>query len=146
MASRAASIFRGADKALADIKKLRAFAPDEFAAALYQEGQIELKEIKKRTPVAVPSWYIAQGYGKYRGIPGALRASEGVTRPQREGRRIFMEVYAGGPSAPYAAAVHWDLEAFHLNGEAMYIERVLQESRPFMAARIAARINLNRAL
>jgi len=124
------SIFRGADNAMRDIKKLRLFAPDEFGRALYQEGQIELKEVKRSTPVKT----------------GALRASEGITQPQRQGRRIWVEIFAGGPSVTYAFIVHEDLEAFHATGEAKYIERPLTESAPHLPARIAARINLNRAL
>ena len=124
------SIFHGADNALRDLKKLQVFAPDEFARALYQEAQIELKEIKRVTPVDT----------------GALRASEYVTEPQREGRRIWVEVVAGGPSAPYAFWVHYDLEAYHEHGQALFIEQPLQESAPYLGARIAKRIDLNRAL
>jgi hypothetical protein len=123
------SVFHGCDAALRDVRKLIKLAPDEFARALYQEAQIELKEIKQRTPVDT----------------GALRASEGITQPQREGRRIWVEVYAGGPSAPYAFWVHYDLEAFHKYGEALFIERPLAESAPFLSDRIAKRIDLNRA-
>lgn len=124
------SIFRGADNAIRDIRKLRAFGPDEFARALYQEAQIEVTEIKKVTPVDT----------------GALRASITLEGPVREGRRIYVTVVAGGPSAPYAFIVHEDLEAFHKVGEAKYIERPLAESAPYLADRIAKRIDLNRAL
>lgn len=130
-----ASVFNGCAAALRDIKKLQLFAPDEFARALYQEAQIELKEIKRVTPVDT----------------GALRASEGITEPQRQGRRIWVEVYAGGPSAPYAFYVHEDLEANHdppefHGGEAKFIERPLTESAPYLPDRIAKRIDLNKAL
>lgn len=122
-----ASIFRGADNALRDLKKLKLFAPDEFARALYQESLIELKEIKNLTPFKT----------------GALRASLAITEPQRDGRRIFVIVSAG---TEYAFWVHEDLEAFHKYGQAKYIEQPLNESAPFLAARIAARIELNKAL
>jgi hypothetical protein len=124
------SIFNGADNALRDIRKLKLFAPDEFARALYQEALIELKEIKLRTPVDT----------------GALRASEQVTEPQRDGRRIWVTVIAGGPTVTYAFVVHEDLEAFHRVGEAKFIERPLAESAPYLGDRIAKRIDLNRAL
>lgn len=124
------SIFNGAANAIRDVKKLQLFAPDEFARALYQEAQIELKEIKLRTPVDT----------------GALRASEAIEGPVREGRRIYVTVVAGGPAAPYAFTVHEDLEAFHPHGEAKFIERPLQESAPYLADRIVKRIDLNRAL
>lgn len=124
------SIFHGADNALRDIKKLKLVAPDLFAAALFQEAQIEAKEVRLRTPVDT----------------GALRASIIVTEPQRQRRRIWVTIEAGGPSAPYGFYVHEDLEAFHRVGEAKFIERPLAESRPFLPARIAARIDFNRAL
>lgn len=125
-----ASIFNGADKALQDLKKIQLFSPDEFGRALYQEAQIEATECKKVTPVDT----------------GALRASITVEGPVREGRRIYCTISAGGPSAPYAFYVHEDLEAFHKQGEAKYIERPLQESAPYMPDRIAKRIDLNKAL
>lgn len=124
-----ASIFNGANNAMRDLKKLRLFAPDEFARALYQEAQIELAEIKKLTPVDT----------------GALRASEYVEGPIREGRRIYVFIVAGGPTVTYAFIVHEDLEAFHKTGQAKYIEQPLSESSPYMAERIAKRIDLNRA-
>lgn len=124
-----ASIFNGADRAKADIKRLRLVAPNEFAKALYQEAQIELKEVKRLTPVDT----------------GALRASEHVEGPFREGRRIWVYIVAGGPSAPYAFIVHEDTEAFHKNGQAKYIEQPLAESAPYMPDRIAKRIDLNQA-
>lgn len=125
-----ASIFSGASNALSDLKKIRLFAPDEFARALYQEAQIELTEIKKLTPVDT----------------GALRASEHLEGPVREGRRIYITIVAGGPTVPYAFTVHEDLEAFHKNGQAKYIEQPLAESAPHMSDRIAKRIDLNKAL
>ncbi len=128
--AKTATRFVGAVNALRDLTKIQAFAVNEFERALYQEAQIELTEIKKRTPVDT----------------GALRASERIEGPTREGRRIWVTVLAGGPSAPYAFTVHEDLEAFHRTGQALYISSVLNESAPFMAERIAKRIDLNRAL
>jgi hypothetical protein len=124
------SIFRGADAMMANLTKLQAFSPDEFARAIYQEAQIEATECKRRTPVDT----------------GALRASIVVEDPKREGRKISVAIVAGGPSVDYALKVHEDLEAFHSNGEAKFIERPLRESAPHMASRIAARIDLNKAL
>jgi hypothetical protein len=125
-----ASVFKGADAALRDIKKLKAFAPDQFAKALYQEAQIELREIKQVTPYDT----------------GALRASESLTQPKREGRRIWVEISAGGPTVPYAFIVHEDTEAFHKHGQAKYLEQPLRDSAPSLPGRIAARIRLNEAL
>lgn len=123
------SQFHGADGALRDVRKLMKFAPDEFARALYQEAQIEVKEIKQRTPVDT----------------GALRASITLEGPVRDGRRIYVTIVAGGPSVQYAFIVHEDLEAFHRVGEAKYVERPLAESALFLPIRIAKRIELNKA-
>jgi Bacteriophage HK97-gp10, putative tail-component len=115
----------GAAKFLRDLQKQ---LPDRFAAALRQESEIEATECKKRTPVDT----------------GALRASLHVEGPTRDGRRVFCEIVAGGPAAPYALTVHEDLEAHHPQGEAKFIERPLRESAPSMGERIAARIEKNR--
>lgn len=125
-----ASIFNGAANAMRDIKKLKLVSPDLFAVALFQEAQVEAKEAKRLTPVDT----------------GALRASIIVTEPQRQGRRIWVTIEAGGPSAPYGFYVHEDLEAFHRYGQAKFIEQPLNESRPYLPARIAARIDFNKAL
>lgn len=115
---------------LTKLTKIQAFAPDEFARAVYQEAVIEEKECKRRTPVDT----------------GTLRASIHVEGPVREGRVIRVYIVAGGPAEMYALIVHEDLDAFHKVGEAKYIERPLMESAPYMADRIAKRIDLNKAL
>lgn len=108
--------------------------PDELARALALETLVEVKEVKRRTPVD----------------KGPLRASVHMLGPLRRGGGDRLSVYclivAGGPSAPYAIYVHEDLEAIHPVGQAKFIESVILESRPFMAARVARRIELRRAL
>ena len=126
----ASSVFKGADKALSDLTKLEAFTPSAFQTALYQEAQIEATECKKRTPVKT----------------GNLRASIHVEGPYRDGRKVWCFIVAGGIAETYALIVHEDLEAFHETGEAKFIERPLKESAPYLAARIAKRIELNKAL
>lgn len=120
---------------LAKLKKLKAFAPDMFARALYQEAQIEATECKKNTPV----------------LTGNLRATIHVEGPERQGRRIWCTIVAGeggagGKVAEYALYVHENLEAFHKVGGPKYIEWTLNASAPSMAARVAKRIDLNKAL
>lgn len=125
-----ASTYRGANEVLANLTKLIAFSPNEFAKALFQEGLVEAKECQRSTPVET----------------GALRATIHVEGPFREGRRIWIFIVAGGPSAEYALIVHEDPEAFHKVGGWKYIERPLKESAPYMAGRITKTIDLNRAL
>lgn len=119
----------GARQVRDKLKKFGVKFPDEVARALYIETEIELKEVKRRTPVDT----------------GELRASEHVVGPVRRFRQIYTEIVAGGPAAPYAIYVHEDPDAFHKVGEWKFIESVLLESRPFMAERVAKRIDINRA-
>lgn len=93
------------------------------------EGQVELTEMRRRTPV------------RY----GPLRASLTVT-VERNGKRITVEFGAGGPSAPYALYVHERTELFHRVGEAKFIERPLKEVAPHWIGRIARRISLGRMM
>lgn len=104
--------------------------PDEVGRALFQETEVEATEVKRRTPV------------RY----GPLRASVHVEGPFREGRRIWTNIVAGGPAAPYAIFVHEDPDAIHKVGQWKYIESVVKESVPYIAGRIANRIDLNKAL
>lgn len=135
---------KGLNEMRATLKKIAAKFPDRVAAALYQEAQIEMTESKRRTPVAIPSWYIAQGYGKYQGVPGALRSSALVAKPVRSGNNISVTLSFGGAAAPYAIYVHEVMDSVHPVGQAKFLESVLDESRSYMAGRIAKRVDLNK--
>jgi hypothetical protein len=101
--------------------------PDVIVKAMTQEGNIELAEMRRRTPVEF----------------GPLRASLSMT-VERRGSQITLEFGAGGPSAPYAMYVHERTELHHRIGEAKFIERPIKESAPYFSERIARRINLTR--
>lgn len=122
-----ASRFTGADAVLARLRKIKGFAPNAFERAQKQETEVEVGACKRDTPVKT----------------GALRGTIKQGEAKREGRKFTTSIEAGGPAAPYALIVHEDLEALHGNGEAKFIERPLQESAPYMAERIAKRIDLN---
>ena len=117
----------GVEQMRQNILKVAAKFPDMVAKALYIEGQIEMTESKRRTPVAT----------------GVLRASGFVNNPVRSGRNISVTLGFGGAAEKYAVIVHEDLDAFHPVGQAKYLESVLNESRDHMAARLAKRVNLN---
>ena len=117
---------KNGDAVRARIAKWKKKIPDALGAALYKETQIEATEAKKRTPVD----------------RGPLRASVHAEGPFRRGTMIWTQIVAGGPAAPYAVYVHEDLEAFHKVGQAKFIESVIMESRPYMAARVAKRMQL----
>ena len=120
----------GVEQMRARLRRLSAGFPDMVVAALYQETEVEVKEVKRRTPVDT----------------GVLRGTIHQVGPTRRGRTIYTLIAAGGPSAPYAVYEHEDLDAFHKVGQAKFIESVIMESRPYLAARVARRIELNRGL
>lgn len=122
--------------------------PDRVASALYAEAQVEMTEAKKRCPVAKNG--------------GTLRASGKVWPPVREGRNISVLLSFGGGARAYAIAVHEHLSehsppswvaaeeggyGIHWNADGTgpkFLEGPLNESRPFMAGRIAKRVKLDK--
>src|SRR5580765_594463 len=125
---------KGVSEMIALLKKFADKYPDYVGAALYQEAQIEMTEAKRRTPVD----------------RGFLRASGRVALPVREGKRISVTLSFGGAAAPYAIYVHENLEANHASppfggGQAKFLESTINESAPYMLARIARRVDLNKA-
>lgn len=121
----------GVEAMRAKLQQLTSRLPDEVGRALYLETEIEATECKRRTPVDT----------------GALQSSIHVEGPKRAfNGGIYTEIVAGGPAAPYALAVHENLDAFHNPGQAKFIESTINESAPHMAARVARRIDLNRLI
>lgn len=110
--------------------RLQKAFPQEVMRAVFQEVEVETKEVKKGTPVR----------------KGTLRGTVHQVGPKHEGQIISSTIVAGGPAAPYAFFVHENLDAIHKVGRAKYIEAVLQESRPHIARRVARRIDLNRVV
>lgn len=110
------------------LKTLDAVA-ERFAAqlpeALRAELEIEATESQQRTPVDT----------------GALRRSTRVT-VDGQGRETVGTIAVGGPAAPYAVYVHENLSAHHPIGQAKFLESTITESAPFLAARIAKRVEL----
>lgn len=107
--------------------------PNRIASALFVEGQIEMTEAKKRTPVDV---------SQDAPHPGQLRASGLVHEPVQEGKRTTVLLSFGGGAVDYAVYVHEIIENFHKVGQAKYLESVLNESRPYMGERLARRLAL----
>jgi hypothetical protein len=139
--------FKGAQEMIRRISQTKKQYPFEVEKALYQEAQIEATESKRRCPVAPGG--------------GALRASIHVVGPEWEDKSVFVRIVAGGPSAPYAIAVHEHLSEhspptwqpphsrikWNVPGTGpKFIESTILESRKHMGKRVAARIQMNRVL
>jgi hypothetical protein len=80
-------------------------------------GNTEMNEMQARVPVKT----------------GELKSSGYVDRPVVRGTHITQEM---GFTAEHAMVVHEDLEAFHYNGEAKFMESVHNESEPYFATRV----------
>jgi hypothetical protein len=117
---------------LRDIEKAM---PEKIARALFVEGNVEMTESKKRCPVDID-----YSGGRVPPHPGQLRASGTVHPPIREGKRTTVILSYGGAAIDYAIYVHEITGNYHPVGQAKYLESVLNESRPFMAARLGERL------
>lgn len=127
---------RGAGNMMKTLKKVVNEYPDRIAAALYQEAQIEVTEMKRRTPVDTT---------ENAPHPGNLRNSIHANPPEHRGRRISVMI-ATGRQAPYAIYVHENPDALHPVGEWKFMESVLNESAPHMANRVGRRIHFRKEL
>jgi len=122
---------KGYEKMQRQLTALMKGMTNEAAAALFVEAQIERTESMKRTPVDV----------------GNLKASHLVRPPViRNTVDVSVTIGVGGPAAPYAIFVHEDLNVDHTSGQAKFLESTLKESAPYIAKRVARRIDLRRAL
>lgn len=104
-----------------ELRKLQVEFPNEFKRALEQEALIDMHEARKRTPV----------------LSGELQDSG---RVESSKSKLQVRIVFGNEWAYYAAAVHEDLDAFHDDGQAKYLESVYNESAPYWAQRIQARV------
>jgi len=121
-----------ADEVRFDASKVQAFLmtearilPQRAGAALYAETLIEQKESMRRTPV----------------LTGAARASHETSLPDlSDSEGITCRISVGGPGLEYVVPLHFDLDAYHANGQALFLESTIEESRPYFAERVAARL------
>lgn len=119
---------QNAKEVQAALDKIWKATPKEAGRALYEEAQIERTESMNRTPV----------------LTGALKGSHRVEGPDFSADAIICKITVGGPAIKYAWPVHENLDAFHRVGQAKFLESTLMQSKPYMAKRVANRIDLNR--
>jgi hypothetical protein len=106
--------------------------PKRVLAAFKMEAEIEVTEMKRRTPVDIT---------ENAPHPGNLRNSLHAEEPMYNGR-TYEIIIASGNQAPYAIYVHENPDAYHPIGQWKFMESVLNESRPYMGSRVARRIKL----
>lgn len=115
-------------KVLQGLSVLAPGALKESAAAAFQELEIDMAEMKTRTPVET----------------GNLRNSGFVNLPKMSKHEAEISLGFGGPSIGYAVPVHEITTSHHPVGQAKFMESVMIESAPTLVKRIAARVDLSR--
>ena len=110
----------GTREMVARIEEVAKDARKAIDRAVYKFGNTEMREMKRLVPVDT----------------GTLKDSGYVEKPKRDGSRVMLELGFGGAAEAYALYVHEDLDAFHENGQAKFVEMPLSESAPFFAERV----------
>lgn len=118
-------IVTGANEFAAKLRQAASEIPNVVGRAMYEEWAIEMKESMARTPV----------------LTGAAKASHELDGPTFRGRWITVTIMVGGAAREYIVPLHENLEVFHANGQAKFLESTVNESAPFMAARIGRRVD-----
>lgn len=133
---------RGTTEMVAKVLAVAKRFPDHAAAGLYAEAQIEVTEMKKRTPVDTrPNQWYPYGVAPH---PGQLRRSIHAEDPERRGRNISVTIATGAEVSDYDIYVHENPDAFHPVGQWKFMESVINESAPFMNERLARRLDLDK--
>lgn len=127
------STFSGVFKCLEDLKKMQAYSPGEFGRALMEVALEIVPECQAVTPVG-PNTPGHKG--------GTLRDEIHAEGPIFNGNKIQVKIITGPLSAAYALVQHEDLEFFHEEGEAKFIERPLGKASRYINDRVAAKVKL----
>ena len=100
-------------------------APKAVAQAIWEEAN----NIFAKSQVLVPV------------DTGVLRGSGGVSAPQGSGQGIYVDIFYGGPAAPYALYVHEIIGNYHKPPtQAKYLEQPFMESLTQIQNNISRRI------
>ena len=100
-------------------------APKAVAQAIYEEAQVIFAKSQILVPVDT----------------SALRGSGDVSAIQGSGRNVYVDIYYGGPAAPYALYVHEIIGNYHkAPTQAKYLEQPFMESLAKIQNNISRRI------
>jgi hypothetical protein len=112
-----------------DLQKVLKNLKDQSGAvmgqALYEEANVIFANSQVLVPVDT----------------GVLRGSGGVSAPQMGTRGYFVDIFYGGPAAPYALIVHEIIGNYHNPPtQAKYLERPLMDRIPAIQQNLSKRI------
>ena len=118
----------GEERMQAKLRKLATKFPDKIRGVLRFHAELIMTDSKNHfVPVDL----------------GALKSSGFVDQPTRgSGREISIDLFYGGPSAPYAIVQHEDLSLNHTTGSAEYLKRPLEAAIPNLARNMARDLNI----
>jgi hypothetical protein len=112
----------GGQEAANELFKLARKSPRAMERSLFKYGNTRLTESKRLVPVEY----------------GDLKDSGTADEPEWNGSNLSMELGYGGAAMEYAEIVHEDMEAFHDDGQAKYLEQPLNAAEPNFDQEIGA--------
>lgn len=107
------------------IRSAQLEAPKAVAQAIWEEANLIFAKSQVLVPVDT----------------GVLRGSGGVSAPHGTGKLTYVDIFYGGPAAPYALYVHEIIGNYHNPPtQAKYLEQPFMESLAQIQNNIARRI------
>ena len=107
------------------LKLAREQSPLAVAKAIYEEANLIFAKSQVLVPVDT----------------GVLRGSGGVSAPQMGATGYFVDIFYGGPAAPYALYVHEIIGNYHNPPtQAKYLEHPMMEAIPDIQKNLSRRI------
>jgi hypothetical protein len=115
----------GDEELIKALKEGKEQSPRAIAQAIWEEANLIFAKSQVLVPVDT----------------GVLRGSGGVSAPQQGPQGFYVDIFYGGPAAPYALYVHEIIENYHKPPtQAKYLEQPLMEAQAELQNRIKDRI------
>jgi hypothetical protein len=115
----------GDEQLVKALKSGKEKSPKAIAQAIWEEANMIFAKSQILVPVDT----------------GVLRGSGGVSAPQLGSQGYFVDIFYGGPAAPYALYVHEIIGNYHNPPtQAKYLEQPLMEAMDGLQSRLKGRI------
>lgn len=115
----------GDEQLVKALKSGKEKSPQAIAQAIWEEANVIFAKSQILVPVDT----------------GVLRGSGGVSAPQMGNVGYFVDIFYGGPAAPYALYVHEIIGNYHNPPtQAKYLEQPLMEAMDGLQSRLKGRI------
>jgi hypothetical protein len=115
----------GDEQLVKALKSGKEKSPQAIAQAIWEEANMIFAKSQILVPVDT----------------GVLRGSGGVSAPQLGSQGYFVDIFYGGPAAPYALYVHEIIGNYHNPPtQAKYLEQPLMEAMDGLQSRLKGRI------